>query len=65
MTRGYCATCGKQIGGFLKPASWLCERCQKVYCAPSSPKVGLVLKKPASPQCGIEHKRLSSLRAHR
>ena len=57
MPRGFCASCGKQIGGFMKPPSWQCQRCQKVYCSPCSPKVGLVFKKPACPECGIELRR--------
>lgn len=56
MVRGFCATCGKQVGGFMKPRAWQCQRCRKVYCETCGPKVGLIFKKPACPECGIELK---------
>lgn len=57
MPRGFCGTCGKQVGGFLKPTAWQCPRCKKVFCEDCCPKVGLVFKKPACPDCGIELKK--------
>ncbi|MGA2309383.1 MAG: hypothetical protein ABSG57_07535 [Candidatus Bathyarchaeia archaeon] len=57
MVRGFCGKCGKEIGGFMKPAAWQCPSCKKVYCEACCPKVGLVFKKPACPNCGVECKR--------
>ncbi|HVP22579.1 MAG TPA: hypothetical protein VMS77_01550 [Conexivisphaerales archaeon] len=54
MVRGFCSKCGRQVGGFGKPAAWQCPRCEKLFCADCGPKVGLVFKKPACPDCGIE-----------
>jgi len=54
VVRGFCAVCGRTIGGFLKPTAWQCPRCKKIFCADCCPKVGLVFKKPACPECGIE-----------
>lgn len=52
--RGFCAKCGREVGSFLKPTGWQCPRCQKVFCEACCPKVGLLFKKPACPDCGIE-----------
>lgn len=54
MVRGFCSACGKQVGGFLKPKAWQCPRCKKLFCNDCCPKVGLIFKKPACPECGIE-----------
>jgi hypothetical protein len=54
LPRGFCAKCGKEVGTFLKPKAWLCPTCKKIYCAPCSPKLGFVFKKPACPECGVE-----------
>lgn len=54
MARGICASCGKQLGGFMGPKAWECPGCRKFYCDSCGPKVGLVFKKPTCPSCGRE-----------
>ena len=57
MTRGFCGSCGKKIGGMFQQAAWQCPSCRKVYCNSCCPKVGLIFKKPACPNCGVELRR--------
>ena len=57
MVRGFCSVCSKEVGGIFKPTAWQCDRCRKVFCQNCGPKVGLLFKKPACPDCGIELKR--------
>jgi len=54
VVRGFCSSCGKPIGGFLRDSAWQCPRCKKIFCTACCPKVGFVFKKPACPECGIE-----------
>jgi DNA-directed RNA polymerase subunit RPC12/RpoP len=54
MAKGFCSSCGKEVGTFLRPLGYQCERCKKIFCKACSPKIGLIFKSPACPDCGIE-----------
>jgi len=54
MVKGFCSVCGKEIGTFFGPKSYQCRGCLKIFCFNCSKKIGLVFKKPACPNCGIE-----------
>jgi predicted RNA-binding Zn-ribbon protein involved in translation (DUF1610 family) len=53
MARGICKKCGKEIGTFMRPLGWKCPKCGFVYCGPCSPKIGMFVKTPACPDCGV------------
>jgi len=57
MVSGFCAKCGEEIGGFLRPPIWQCPTCRKIWCE-KCPKerVGRMFKKLACPECRIEMK---------
>jgi hypothetical protein len=54
--RGFCARCGRQIGGLFRPATWQCPRCKVILCENCCPdkRVGLIFKKPVCPDCLTE-----------
>jgi len=54
MVRGFCSSCGKEVGTFLKPAGFQCRNCMKIFCFNCSKKIGLLFKRPVCPTCGIE-----------
>lgn len=54
MARGFCSSCGKEIGTFLKPAGFQCRNCMNIFCFDCSKKIGLIFKRPVCPTCGIE-----------
>jgi predicted RNA-binding Zn-ribbon protein involved in translation (DUF1610 family) len=60
LMRGLCKSCNKQVGGMFSATAYQCGRCGLLYCKECSPKVGLILKKPACPTCGLEMGKASS-----
>ncbi|MDG7006891.1 MAG: hypothetical protein JRN06_01455 [Nitrososphaerota archaeon] len=54
--RGYCSECGRQVGGAFRPLLWQCPKCRMILCEDCTPekRVGLILKKPACPECLLE-----------
>lgn len=60
MVRGFCAHCGKEIGGYWRPPAWQCVRCRRLYCDRCPRKtVGRWFRKPACPECTIEMRNVS------
>jgi predicted RNA-binding Zn-ribbon protein involved in translation (DUF1610 family) len=53
MVKGFCASCGKEVGGFLNPPGFQCPGCKKVFCRDCSPERGFLIKKPYCPDCGV------------
>jgi len=55
MVTGFCAKCGSEIGGFMRPPLWQCPTCRKIWCE-KCPKyrIGRVFKKLVCPECMIE-----------
>ena len=54
MGKGFCAGCGKEVGGFLGPKAFQCPGCKKMYCKDCGPKTGLIFKSPTCPTCGVK-----------
>jgi predicted nucleic acid-binding Zn-ribbon protein len=54
MVRGFCSVCKKEVGTFLKPHGYQCEKCLDIFCMDCAKKVGLIIKRPVCPKCGIE-----------
>jgi DNA-directed RNA polymerase subunit RPC12/RpoP len=54
MAKGFCSSCGKEVGTFFKPAGYQCRNCMQVFCFACSKKIGFILKTPICPNCGIE-----------
>lgn len=54
MARGFCSSCGKEVGTFLKPSGFECRNCRKIFCFDCSKKIGLLFKRPVCPTCNIE-----------
>jgi DNA-directed RNA polymerase subunit RPC12/RpoP len=53
MAKGFCSSCGKEVGTLFKPSGHQCTRCLKIFCFDCAKKIGMIFKKPACPECGI------------